>query len=329
MHAPETDGVPGRHPAGRRPRHGNGQLDFRPHGLVTVRLTAAPRRLARLFACHFGPSASAGPQPPDVVVTAAGRSRLGPVNHSGPIEMVVPPHPSSLLVPLVKAAVALAALRNGLLPVHGGAFTYGAGGAVVTGSRGSGKTGVLLAAMLDGAQCVASEWAAVDPAGWMAGVLEPVRVRSCYLDQLPDVRRSLARRSRIRLAALGCAGQRGSERRHVDLSAEMLGSAAALPCRLERLLFARRSGSRMSIVEVDPLSMVDEMVRLLSADLAPLSTALLRDDVEGMHRELLGRRLGDVIAYRLDQPYPVDVCKLRPALAAALSGGGRAGAGED
>jgi hypothetical protein len=85
-----------------------------------------------------------------------------------------------VLVPLA----ALAALRNGALPVHGTAFGFHGRGMVVTGRSGAGKTGVLLRALARGAGLIAAEHVVLGSDGLITGRREAVRLRPRHRREL-------------------------------------------------------------------------------------------------------------------------------------------------
>lgn len=95
-----------------------------------------------------------------------------------------------VLVPLA----ALAALHAGAVPVHGSAFAFGRRAMVVTGTSGTGKTGVLLRALARGAGLVAAEHVLLGEGGDIAGRREAVRLRPRHRRELTPSTRALTRR---------------------------------------------------------------------------------------------------------------------------------------
>jgi hypothetical protein len=100
-----------------------------------------------------------------------------------------------LLLPLL--AVRLAATRRAL--VHAASFRYQGRGVLVAGWQGGGKSETLLPFMAHGAEHLADEWTAVEPAGTMVGVRSDVQVWDWQLRQLPALRAHLPRRARARM----------------------------------------------------------------------------------------------------------------------------------
>ena len=80
---------------------------------------------------------------------------------------------------------AVADLANPL-PIHGISFASRGHGVVVTGSSGTGKTGVLLAALARGAALIAAEHVRIDASGTLDGEPEAVRVRPRHRRDLPS-----------------------------------------------------------------------------------------------------------------------------------------------
>ncbi len=105
-------------------------------------------------------------------------------------------------VPLLIAAVNLAALGRGVLPLHAAAFSFEGRGVLVTGWAKGGKTEALLAFADHGATYLGDEWVYLDEGGCMYGIPEPIRLWDWHLADLPGFRRRLSRRSRLKLWTL-------------------------------------------------------------------------------------------------------------------------------
>jgi hypothetical protein len=106
-------------------------------------------------------------------------------------------------VPLLIAIINLSALGKGALPVHASAFRYAGKGVLVSGWSKGGKTETLLGFLANGAEYIGDEWIYLTDGGdRMCGIPEPIRVRDWHLDELPEYRRRLAPRQRLRLRAL-------------------------------------------------------------------------------------------------------------------------------
>ena len=102
----------------------------------------------------------------------------------------------SILRPLLQ----IHALRKGLLPCHGSAFTYGGYGFIATGWPRAAKTGIALAAIDGGGEAIAAENSAVHPETLLLfQAAEPFRVRPWHIVQFRGDRLLLAARSRRRL----------------------------------------------------------------------------------------------------------------------------------
>ena len=123
------------------------------------------------------------------------------------------PHGSGS-VPLLREAVALAALHGGLTPVHASGFTHGSAGVLVAGWAHSGKTSSLLAFTREGAAFVGDDQLFVSGDGAMYGTRTPLELADWQLRQIPEAweRTGRGRRAAVRgLAALGRVRGRGFE----------------------------------------------------------------------------------------------------------------------
>lgn len=130
---------------------------------------------------------------------SAGRTRFPFDAAGGPLTLVC--ERGLAAVPHLVALVNLAALGDGVLPLHASAFTTQGRGVLVMGWSKGGKTESLLAAMQHGAQYVGDEWVYLLADGTMLGLPEPLRLWDWHLEQLDELRRSRSGRERARLAA--------------------------------------------------------------------------------------------------------------------------------
>lgn len=213
-------------------RVSTGVQDFDLHGLVGVRLLNATAGDVATVTRQLGPLHARLDREPDVVVrfvdslgadpltyvgvgdagfTAdqflllSGRSTTGartriPFDHAGL-------HPRVLCergvpaVPHLVTLVNLAALANGVLPLHASAFRIDDHGVLVTGWSKSGKTESLLGCVELGGRYVGDEWIYLTPDGQMFGLPEPIRLWAWHFDQQPGLLRERPRRARVRLTA--------------------------------------------------------------------------------------------------------------------------------
>ena len=100
-------------------------------------------------------------------------------------------------VPLLKAALRLAALQRGFVPFHASAFEWEGRGVIVTGWTHGGKTSALLAFSEHGARYVGDELVLIPAVGGtMFGMPAALRISDAQFRQLRHVRdrRSLSRR---------------------------------------------------------------------------------------------------------------------------------------
>ncbi len=97
-------------------------------------------------------------------------------------------YPSGLRrLPLLRSLLNLKSAAKGLLGIHGTSFTHRDRGYLVCGSSGGGKTGTLLAYLLQGAQYLAAEWGYLSDEGQVLhGVPETLRLRDWHVQNADD-----------------------------------------------------------------------------------------------------------------------------------------------
>lgn len=160
--------------------------------------------------------ADAGVAWPDGLVLLRGpqraRIRVAVSLRDGPIEVRCEGRDGP--IPHLVDLVNLSLLRRGILPLHASAFVSDGRTVLITGWAKGGKTETLAAFTRRGARYVGDEWIYITPDGEVHGLPEPVRLWRWQLVELPDLRRSLPTRSRVRLAGLAGAAAfaRGAER---------------------------------------------------------------------------------------------------------------------
>jgi len=111
-------------------------------------------------------------------------------------------YPSGLRrLPLLRSMINMKCLEKQILGVHATAFTYADRGALVCGWPRGGKTGTLLAYLLQGAKYLAAEWAYISHHGQvMHGVPELLRLRDWHIQHAGAQLKHVGLRSRVRLA---------------------------------------------------------------------------------------------------------------------------------
>ena len=130
------------------------------------------------------------PQATSTINPAKGRLPVG-IDLSGgqhndcPIRLAYPTGLRRL--PLLRSLVNWIATEKGWLGIHGTAFTQGGRGYLVCGGSGSGKTGTMLAYLLQGARYLAAEWAYLSDQGRVIhGVPETLRLREWHVQNAGD-----------------------------------------------------------------------------------------------------------------------------------------------
>jgi hypothetical protein len=236
-------------------------------------------------------------------------------------------------IPLLVAAVNLAALRHDALPLHASAFAVDGTGVVTTGWSKGGKTEAMLAFMAHGARFVGDEWVYVTAGGQAHGLPEPIRLWDWHVAQLPRVRDRIGARGRLRLGAFGAASRlarRGGDdrvaalldrQRHVDAPPARLfdPGAIALSGPVDRV-FLMRSWERpdIAVTPVGGAEVAARMAASLRYERAPLiavyeqfrfafpdRTNQLIDEAPAREAGALRRVLDGRDALAVDHPYPV------------------------
>ena len=105
-------------------------------------------------------------------------------------------------IPLLVAIVNVIAFRNGLLPLHGGAFTHDDCGVLTIGWAKGGKSETMLAFTAHGAELVGDEWVYLDPVDCSLRALpEPMRVWDWQIRSVEGISARIPAGDRRRLAA--------------------------------------------------------------------------------------------------------------------------------
>lgn len=128
----------------------------------------------------------------------AGGARASAIGLGEPLELTSPSAARAL--PLLVPLLDLAALRKGVLPVHGAVFSFEQRGIAVLGWPHAGKTSALLAFLARGASVVADDRAYVtlEPPH-VAGLRAPIELRGHHLPALSRLSRPPALRTRAQL----------------------------------------------------------------------------------------------------------------------------------
>lgn len=369
-------------------------VDFDLHGLVGVRLVGATEADIVTVTRQIGPMRSTLSGPPDIVVrfedhipmpadvtyAAWGESAYDDADFyllrgKGNVRSVAVVPFQGLggrcefrcergtpSVPHLLAAINLALVQKGVLPLHASAFVTAEGqGVLACGWAKGGKTETLLAFMGKGARYVGDEWVYLTPQGMMYGVPEPIRLWHWQLRQLahlpgvPDKRRmqrlgavaaasAWAERAG-RLAAVPGAGvlrrlspvlarQAYAQIAPADLfGADRLTAGA----KVDSVLFVTSgSAEDISLRPADPRTVSARMVASLQEERQPFlahhrqfrfafpdRVNALIDNVADRERALLDALLGERQIWQLTHAYPLQIDTLvEPVLTALRAGTG-------
>jgi hypothetical protein len=210
--------------------------DFDLHGAVGIRLVEAGPADVGIVQRQLGPLRSRLDREPDLLIRFVDRMALGGtlrflgadeagysddayvvlrgrhkshvkvaipferIGGDGPCELVVERGLSA--IPLLVAIVNITAFRNGLLPIHGGAFVHAGRGVLTVGWAKGGKSETMLAFTAHGADFVGDEWVYLDPADCSLRALpEPMRVWDWQLRSVDGLSERIGVGDRRRMAA--------------------------------------------------------------------------------------------------------------------------------
>jgi hypothetical protein len=260
-------------------------------------------------------------------------------------------------VPLLRPLLDLTMLGKGVAAVHAAAFSYNGKGTMIAGWAGGAKTTTLLAFMANGADFIADDRVYLNPDGnLLFGLPEPISLRARHLNEVPQYRQLVDRRTRTRLRTLSLLGRlagsiadRGGQsgaRRFADRVVDFAEDAnAAVPP--NRLFERRRPGAELAAAflsiphEIDDLyvepvdadwladrlafALRSERQRLLARYFAfrfafPERTSELIEDANEIERELLSHVLRGTATYALFHPSPASPQALFEAVAPILTG---------
>jgi len=151
-----------------------------------------------------------------------------------------------------------------MLSLHASAFTWKGDGTVVTGSAGSGKTGVLLAAIHQGAGAIGDECLWLDSNSQLRGLFVEMEIRADYFREFPQLRSEVSAATRNGVLLCDLVG-RAMRPMLPKLARKFAGRARAhlQPHIIRRHLVAQASIDRLFVCEVHP----DPAIRVLPVNL--------------------------------------------------------------
>jgi hypothetical protein len=203
-------------------------------------------------------------------------------------------------VPLLVSLLAVRLAATDRVLLHAASFRYRGRGVLVAGWQGGGKSETLLPFMAHGAQHLADEWTAVEPAGTMVGVRGHVQVWDWQLRQLPALRPHVPprARARMRVAALALDAAAGRRPRRLGRVVDLLrpGLEHHARCSLAPdVLFGDQMGQGVTTIDVALLAVVADRPQttvrpVAAADIAArMPASLVRErrellDAYNMHR---------------------------------------------
>jgi hypothetical protein len=333
------------------------RLDLSIAGLLPVRVTASTHQDAQAIARRIGGLPSDQPPNPDVVVSVdriprperfvAGRSGLtrenglvlagrtgatlvaDPYLRSSPVSVTVPDVDADLAV--LREVLRVRAAQLGIVGIHGSAFALAGSGTLLAGWAGSGKTGVLMAALRDGARFLADDdvWIAQDPPRLLSGGRERIEVRVWHADAFPEVLGRASAPDRLRARGAGAILRAAAGLKHLrrrlavrpilHVTPERLAGIERMTdsAELDRVILLVGSGasavSVRSITTTEAANRIAAMQDAERAQLVLMSQLLAfrgRDlgydgaAVDRRTREILLTALASVPCYEIEHPAP-------------------------
>jgi hypothetical protein len=359
------------------------RTDYDLHGLAGIRLLNASLSDAAAVARQLGPLPESLSRDPDIVIRFVDRlpvsSRVRYLGldeagftddaflvlrsrHKAPARVQIPFErignkceivcESGLpAVPLLIPIINLTVLAKGAIPLHASAFTYNGTGVLITGWSKGGKTETLLAFMAHGARYIGDEWVYISADGRrMYGIPEPIRLWNWHLEYVPQYRRLVRLKDRLRLRALQLASLLSravprapvvrrvtsilKRQSFVDLHPEELFGRrlGTLAGDLGKVFFAvSHDAPDVSVQPVDPQEVARRMVFSLQHERLDLMSYYLKfrfafpeasndliDRAERLQREGLARVLAGKDTFSVHHPYPVSLDALFQAVSPLL-----------
>ena len=264
-------------------------------------------------------------------------------------------------IPLLTQLLGAVAAARGTVAVHAAAFRLREQNVLVTGWSESGKSESLLAAGRRGAGSIGDDTVYLDAAtGLLRGLPVSVRVKAWYAAGTPELRRSLGRSARLRLApaawSAGVAGRRSRDpaeraighlaRKIDELADRAMTASAPLSAvsgppldqaghRLDHVVLVvnsddhtirLRAGDPDEVAHRVQASLQDERDNLAAAYRQmrfafPGARWPLLDEVDAAETAALRTAFGRARVWTLEHPHPVDLGQLADAFDEIVAGG--------
>lgn len=269
------------------------------HGLVTLRLEDAPRRIISRLVAELDPSADVDTPEPDIVIRFVdkikypsslrlfvygqaaydeshfylfdkdGRTSRLELDRVGTVCHILCERDVSA-IPLMMPIVSIKLLAKGYVLLHSAAFTYRGKGVLVAGWKKGGKSETLLPFIAEGASYLSDEWTIIGDDRRLRGLASVLRLWSWHLRQLPEFWARTPRRDRTRIRLL-----RAYQRAYRALPAHLRGRGLVADI-MRRA--GREGGLPLGVVRLPPDRLLGEHPRQSPV---PLDRLLLATVAEG------------------------------------------------
>lgn len=167
----------------------------------------------------------------------------------------------------------------GVIPLHASAFAWQGQVCVLAGPAGSGKTGVLLAAVSKGAEAVGDECVWLGPGGRLRGIPVDMEVRLAYLRAWPAFRGRVPRPDRRRAQIYGALARvmpsdalarKAASRARATVHAETLLGPYLKGVAVNRLVLSvTRDAPGIAVRRITTSEAVERLVHLQMQEYAP------------------------------------------------------------
>ena len=206
------------------------------------------------------------------------------------------------------SAVKLLPWINILLPsaqsisMHASAFSWNGEGVVVTGDAGSGKTGVLLAAIHQGAKAIGDECLWLDHKAALRGLFVEMEIRADYFRELPYLQNEVSSITLYSVYLCDLIGRwikpffpnlsrKFAGRARAHLEPDIVKRHLAEDARLDRLFVSEvHEGSDIQVLPADLSEIIPRLVKIQCTEFARQQEQYLRfrDESATRHNEWMG-----------------------------------------
>jgi hypothetical protein len=254
--------------------------------------------------------------------------------------------PGTRTIPSLEGLVNLTAIAKGTLPLHAAAFCHNQKTILASGWPQGGKTSILLAFSLHGAQYISDDWTYLTPSQHVLGLPLPMTLRAWQLEQIPRIKQRIGTRKHFRLRALKYLRSAAELIAQMNSPQSLTSASAKIVRRLEKyenisvapeLVFAECSSAisrsvdmiflpvshdspEIYIEEVSSERGLAHLHQIQMYEWAPILAAYqayqavvpekhnhFLETLPNTLRDLIAARLRDIPIYRVYHPHPVNL----------------------